>query len=512
MVNSGIFESRTPKPSLGRLIRYIAARPLSVALFGLLFVAISLTTGRFAYLLIAIAILSINMLLVSYAFWSGILWILGVSTVIGFYQRLILYGSGQSPSFDYVRLVLELSILLYFILIVSSRRKHHSRTYNTRMKWLDVSVGIYFLLSTLQAFNLFYVEPLITIYGWRWVCIPILMYHVGRIAGAIPGMVDQINKYVIVLLLLQAGYGAYQSVVGYPAYEQPWIAQRAAMQTYAAVEDSMFIAGKARIPALMEGHTSSGFLIPVLFLWTWFLPERSLSKPWRTLRRLALICGLLFLVFSNERSAIGMVGVGIGIVIFLYARKKLGIGVVIAAIPVLASMVWLMSQIDPSQIAWSEDTIVLRRLLELLSPLKSGTFAGRMNVYWPVYWESFLANPLGYGLGTFHDTSATRMSEWGRSPHNMYLQVLLETGVIGFLAFVTVFVIYFKYIYQFSRIRLGAFQRGLALGAAASYVAFLAIGMANQPIETFPLAIHFWFLMGLTTSYMAGQFQSNRYA
>ena len=50
---------------------------------------------------------------------------------------------------------------------------------------------------------------------------------------------------------------------------------------------------------------------------------------------------------------------------------------------------------------------------------------------------------------------------------------------------------------------LGAVGKRLVLSAASSYVAFLAIGMANQPIETFPLALHFWFLMGLMTSYMA---------
>lgn len=512
MVNSEALHSRTSQPALGPLIRWTAAHPLSLIALGLLLAVVSLATGRFAYLLVALAVLFINVLLVRCAFSAGVWWILGFSTVTGFYQRLMLYGSGQSPSSDYVRLVLELSILLYFVLIISSRSQQGSQISKISTRWLDIFVAIYLLLSTLYAFNLFYVEPLITIYGWRWVCIPIFMYYIGRVAGARPGILDRMNKYIIVVLLLQAGYGAYQSVVGYPRFEQPWIDQRAAIQSYATIEDSMFIAGKARIPALTEGHTSSGFLIPVLFLWTLFLPGSSFSKRWRILRRLALVCGLLFLLFSNERASIGMVGVGIGIVVFLRARKKLGIGIFFVAVPVLVLITWMMSQIDPSKIPWSEDTIVLRRLLELLNPFKSGTLAGRINIYWPVYWESFLANPLGYGLGTFHATSATQMSEWGRSPHNMYLQVLLETGVIGLLVFIVVFFIYFKYIYGFSRMRLGTLQKGLALGAAASYTAFLAIGIANQPIETFPLAIHFWFLMGLTTSYMAGQLESNRYA
>jgi hypothetical protein len=486
--------------NIGALIRRTAVHPAFIVSLGLLLTGISLTTGRFAYLLIAFVILFINVLLAGYGFSTGILWILGFSTITGFYHRLILYGSGQSPSSDYVRLVLELSILLYFVLIFSSKRKRASQLSGIRTKWLDVFVSTYLLLSTLYAFNLFYVEPLITIYGWRWVCIPIFMYYIGRVAGSKPSMVDKINKYIIVLLLLQAGYGAYQAVVGYPSFEQPWIDQLAARQITAAVEDSFFIAGKLRIPALTEGHAVVGFLIPFLFLWTIFLPGSSLSKRWQALRCLALIYSLLFLIFSNERSSIGMVGIGIGIVVFLYARKKMGIGIIFVAIPILVLIVSALSQIDPSKIPWSEDTIVLRRLLELLNPFKSGTLAGRITVYWPVYWEFFLANPIGYGLGTFHPTTATQTSVWGRSPHNMYLQVLLETGVIGLLTFVAVLVTYFKYIYNHNKRHFTAFQQGLVFSTASSFVAFLAIGVANQPIETFPLAIHFWFLMGISVS------------
>ncbi|MEJ5311258.1 MAG: O-antigen ligase family protein [Anaerolineae bacterium] len=489
----------------------MATRPSFVIGFGLLLVAISLTTGRFAYLLIALVVVVMTMLLAGSAFTAGVFWILGLSTITGFFQRLILYKTGQSSPSDYVRFALEISISLYLILIAVRRLKRSGITSRIHVKWLDVVVSLYLLLSTIYVFNLFYVEQLlITIYGWRWVCIPIFMYYIGRTIGSKPGVMDRINKYIIVLLLLQAGYGAYQAVVGYPDFEQPWINQRAAMQRYASVEDSMFIAGKARIPALTEGHTSSGFLIPVLFLWLLYLPGNLLSKRWRFVRRLALICGLLFLIFSNERSAVGMVAIGIGTVFFLRSRKKLGFGVFLVAVPALVLFIFMASQIDPSKIPWSEDTIVLRRLLELLNPFKSGTLAGRINVYWPVYWRFFLANPLGYGVGSFHATSATQTSEWGRSPHNMYLQVLLETGVIGLFIFIAVLAFYFKYLYNYNKMRLDVDQRTVVYSSAAMYIAFLAIGMANQPIETFPLAIHFWFLMGLVTSYIAKKVAERR--
>lgn len=274
----------------------------------------------------------------------------------------------------------------------------------------------------------------------------------------------------------------------------------------------MFIAGKARIPALTEGHTSGGFLIPVLFLWALFVPGRSLSKRWRIVQRAALVCGLLYLAFSNERSSLGMAAVGIAFVVFLHARRRLGISIFLISIPALVLLFLGMSRIDPSQIPWSEDTIVQRRLLELLNPLKSGTLAGRMTVYWPVYWGYFLDNPLGYGLGTFHSTSATQASQWGLSPHNMYLQVLLEIGVVGLVVFVAIWAAFFLKLYRAGRLRLPTPYKGPVYSAAAAYIAFAAIGMANQPIETFPLALHFWFLMGIVTTYLTARMRPRPHA
>ncbi len=519
MTNSGILDTHPSKPGFGALIRRNVVRPWFVIVFNMLLVSMGLFTDQQAYLLIALVVLFLSIILLGNAYIYGILWILGLSTVTGFYQRLVLYGSGQMPSADYVRLALEVSVLLYFVVIVSSRlKKQNWKIPKSSVKWLDIAVLFYLLISTVHALNLFYVEPLVTIYGWRWVVIPILMYYTGRIIGGKSDVMDVVNKYVVILLLLQAGYGAYQSLIGFPGFEQPWINYLASTQRYASVEDSMFIAGKARIFALTEGHTSAGFLVPVLFLWSLFIPSNSLSKRWRNLRYLALISGLIFLIFSNERSAVGMVGVGIAVVIFLRARKKLGTAIFFVAIPVLLLIVFAMSQVDPTAIPWTEETIVLRRLLELFNPLKSGTFSGRMTVYWPLFYETFLSNPLGYGLGSFHVTRIIRLSigaaqtgKIGSSPHNMYFQILLETGIMGLASFLAVLMIYFKNIYDFYKLPIPAIQKGVAMSAASSLAAFLAIGMANQPIETFPLALHFWFLMGVASSYMVGKIKEYRY-
>lgn len=469
---------------------------------GLFLVLVSLTAGSFSYLLIAITLIVISGWFARSSFNVGVLWIVGSSTFLGFFQRLILFSTGQLPSPDYARLALELSILLYTFFVIRSFFSRHASPAKIRLKWLDVFVTAYLGISTLYTFNLIYAEPAITVYGWRWVCIPIFMYYIGRAIGRTPNTIYTFNKFIIILLLLQAGYGAFQSIFGYPAFEQPWVEVRRAIQGSVGVEDSLFIAGKARIPALTDGHTTSGFLIPILFLWTLFTSERFLDRNWKINRRLALLFGLLFLGFSNERSAIGMVGIGLIVAVFLYARKRLGVVVFFLSIPAIALAFVLMSQIDPSTIPVTQDTIVLRRLLELLNPLQSRTFAGRINVYWPIFWEFLAKNPLGYGLGTFHETTVTLGTEWGRSPHNMYLQIVLETGVAGLAMFVAIIISYLSMLYKYGTRLPVPDAMHVVLGAATTFVAFLAIGVANLPIETFPLAIQFWLSVGLVTSYL----------
>ena len=478
--------------------------PFTIGSFILAMIIIGFAGGTVAYLGIAIIQIVLLFFHARYAPISGVLWLLGLSTVLGFFQRLSLYSAGQNANFDYIRFALEISVLLYAGKAFLGWK--YIPKHNRWAKLIDLEVGAYLVWSSLYAFNVIYAPPLVTIYGWRWVCIPILMYFIGRIIGARNSNLHFVNKVLIILLLVQSLYGVFQAVVGFPFFEQPWIAQLSEREkAVGEVEGSMFIAGQPRIPALTEGHTSGGLLIPYLFLWVLFLPRQHLIKRFRRLQWLAVAASILFLAVANERSAVGMVLVGIGIAFFLRWRRKLGRPIFLFLFPALALLVLLLSQVDPTQIPWQQDTIVIRRLAELANPFRSGTLAGRLAVYWPQMWVKFLNNPFGYGLGTFHDTSANRiqLNPVGSSPHNMYIQIALEVGVIGLSIFMAWLVTYVRLLYKTYIIRFSAVKNSMILSAVTSLAAFLAIGFANQPIETFSLAVLFWFLIGITTSHLA---------
>ncbi|MCE7980656.1 MAG: O-antigen ligase domain-containing protein [Caldilinea sp. CFX5] len=475
--------------------------PVTITVYSFILFLLGLLGGQYGYLLIAIMQLMVIIILYRYAPLSGILWIIAFSSTTGLFQRLTLYSSGAYPQPDSIRFALEIGILIYFIKFLLTQQPAQTRI----TLRIDLAVWSYLILSTLYTFNLFYTIPAVTIWGWRWVCIPILLYFVGRLIGQEQANVRRIYQILIIILLIQAAYGAYQSIIGIPFYEQPWVANLLTQESSAAyIEGSKFLAGKPRIPALTEGHTSGGFLIPYLLLWIFFLPADMLDKHYRRLRWVAIAMGLLFLLFSNERSAIGMATIGIIVGVVLKLRRKTGRGIYLLIIPGMLLLVFLMSLIDPAQIPWQEDTILLRRLLELTNPFRSGTLAGRLTEYWPILWELFVANPLGYGLGTFHDTSANMayLQRVGFAPHNMYLQIALEVGLIGLLSYMLIITLFMRMVYRFNNLRLHIEQTYIMPSVLSSFIAFLAIGVANHPIETFPLAVLFWFLMGVVVSHL----------
>lgn len=475
--------------------------PLIITTYCLTLLLIGFVGGQFGYLLIASLQLILLILLSRYAPTPGIIWLIVFSSTTGLFQRLTLYSSGSYPQSDGIRFALEIGILVYFARSILMYQ--HATTRLTAR--IDIAVWLYLIFATIYAFNLFYTIPLVTIWGWRWICIPIFLYFIGRQVAKRPVNAKLIYQALVIALLLQSSYGAFQSIVGIPFYERPWVADLFVRETAtASVEGSMFLAGKPRIPALTEGHTSGAFLIPFLFLWVLFLPRIAFSKRFQFLRLVAILTSSLFFIFSNERSAIGMAGIGVIVGIILKLRRKTGRGIYLLIVPGMIVLIFFLSLIDPSKIPWAEDTILLRRLAELANPFRSGTLEGRLTEYWPILWKLFLANPLGYGLGTFHDTSANiaYTQRIGFSPHNMYLQILLEFGIIGFISFMSIIVLFGKIVYRFNNLRISVESIKIMPSVLSSISAFLAIGFANQPIETFPLALLFWFLMGVTISHI----------
>ncbi|HSM01034.1 MAG TPA: O-antigen ligase family protein [Acidimicrobiia bacterium] len=210
----------------------------------------------------------------------------------------------------------------------------------------------------------------------------------------------------------------------------------------------------------------------------------------------ALVVGGLWLGVFMTLSRTGLLGMGVGIVTVLWTERReirpalLLAAVSAAAAVALAGTVWLL---DPPDIGGDIGEAVEFRIRQgfSLGPGDSGGEApGVLDLeyrgeVWPIYWDYFLDDPLrGAGLGTGW------AAEGVQEPHNLLLQLIGETGVVGLAGFVVLFVA----IVRSARNRIGVAALIVALSGSITqtvlfeatwwFAAALALAPRSPPILT----------------------------
>jgi putative inorganic carbon (HCO3(-)) transporter len=113
-------------------------------------------------------------------------------------------------------------------------------------------------------------------------------------------------------------------------------------------------------------------------------------------------------------------------------------------------------------------------------------------------WKDF---PLtGSGLNTYARISPQYKScaEGGIYPHNSFLQMAAETGVLGLGAFLWVLFVFFKEGWQ----HIERYKSFLVLGLLSGILAFLVHSFVDSNLYQLQLVVLFWFMMGLTVAIM----------
>ena len=106
----------------------------------------------------------------------------------------------------------------------------------------------------------------------------------------------------------------------------------------------------------------------------------------------------------------------------------------------------------------------------------------------------------GTGLNTYARVSPKdkQFAESGWYPHNCYLQMAAETGLIGLLAFLWV-------VFEFFRagiMHIRKYQDFLVVGLLCGIFAFLVHCLVDSNLYQLQLAVLFWFMLGLTMAVM----------
>ena len=258
---------------------------------------------------------------------------------------------------------------------------------------------------------------------------------------------------------LESGFIALTNWHQDPGYGAAWSVLWAVLALVAA-------ARRPRVGLGIEGAVIGGLAFAVLMAFS--------RTGW-----LALPLGLSLVGVSMVRA--GWVDVG-------WITKRLAVAAAVAV-----ALTAVMFVVDPPEVAGDVDLQFAFRLSQgwdLLADItglferSDVAFGDRFEPseeradVWPEYWEMFTSNPiLGVGLGVGWLTNSIL-----QEPHNLVLELLAETGLVGFFAFVVLLVVI---------IRSG---RGAVAGA------LLAVTFLPAMTQTVLFEPTWWFAAGIYLS------------
>jgi O-antigen ligase len=133
------------------------------------------------------------------------------------------------------------------------------------------------------------------------------------------------------------------------------------------------------------------------------------------------------------------------------------------------------------------------------SPLQ--TFLDRVPI-WSTAWSMFVQHPIfGLGLNNFGNyIGAFDPSLDVNQAHDLFLNILVERGVLGISAFAIFLVVLFRTLGRTLRLAATPTYRVLAVGVMASFTAFLADSLFDVAYYDYKILLLFWLLAGVAAS------------
>jgi putative inorganic carbon (HCO3(-)) transporter len=167
---------------------------------------------------------------------------------------------------------------------------------------------------------------------------------------------------------------------------------------------------------------------------------------------------------------------------------------------VLLAIVGIVYQLMPEGL--------VRNLLSVVD-IQHGTQRVRW-IMWTGSSRAALDKPLtGHGHGAFQLVFPNyrprfyhrfRVSHNTRHSHNEYMEVLMETGLIGLTFFLGILVVFGTVVYRFLQRNRSSFYRWLLIGMASSVVGVLAQNMASVNIRWMSSTFSFWLVIALASA------------
>lgn len=218
-----------------------------------------------------------------------------------------------------------------------------------------------------------------------------------------------------------------------------------------------------------------------------YLLKREEKKLWKFFSAAYIIIGTVLMLYNGKRGPfIGLVA-GIFIAAFLYSlltkvKKWRIIGLsIISILIVCGGLIFVFRQTN-----FVEEIPVIGAIAQ--TNLSSGTAETRL-IAWGIAWQAFKERPVfGWGVENFYyafdkyynpkSLEHGYYETWFDRSHNIFMDYLSTTGIVGFLAYLSIFASCFWVIFK-------AYKKKVATSDTVVFLSVFLVGYAVQNVFVF---------------------------
>ena len=217
----------------------------------------------------------------------------------------------------------------------------------------------------------------------------------------------------------------------------------------------------------------------IVFLRGWFLKICA-----------AGVCGLLLVNLLMTYSRGAYVALALGIAVFVLIMEK---RLIVLSLPAVLALPFVL----PSS--------VLNRLLSIVNFADTSTlfrfaiYQGSIRII-----GDFWMSGVGQGIEAFHIVYPyyALAAAGTLHSHNLFLQILIELGLIGFLVFIAILACFFRGLATLIRHTQDTRVKVMAASMVASMIGFLAQGMFDHNFFNYRLMLVFYLFIGISMAFV----------
>jgi len=369
-------------------------------------------------------------------------------------------------------LFLMISTYLLVIKIILKNQSYYT------FKKIEIIVFLFLIISLLQIFNINVPELRAGLEGFRKTAYQMLGVLLGIYFIYDEEQIEKIIKYTYLLLIPLLLYGIKQFFY-FSSFDYKIIDLNLASQY------TMNIFGRHRAISIFSGPFHFGMFSCLMSL----MSLHFFLRKGKIIYLIFFYISIFGVFFSGTRvNAIALI---ITIIFYFWISKprkqiitrKLLVILTIAFVTVI--------------IILFNFSFVVSIFNSILNVTDDTRFLNRFSGYKKIF-EAFLKKPIiGYGMGSAGDTLERNYNwEFYVTSHNMFLKILIETGLFGIIIYIIFFFMWFKRAYNLLKYKNNWIRNFSAL--VVSIVVVLIInGLTSSAVEAYPINLYIWFFMGM---------------